>query len=110
MSFSNGRHGALKRTMSNLGSRPSKRSVMLFSASCLDLSWDLLSTVAMCLTLDKGEDKRNDRSCGGGQSKIERTGGMFAHLVPGVSLANELVADRRAEVRAEEQADEAERS
>lgn len=34
---------------------------------------------------------------------------MFAHLAPGVSLADELVADRRAEVRAEEQADEAER-
>jgi hypothetical protein len=40
---------------------------------------------------------------------IERTSGMFAHLAPGVSLADELVADRRAEVRAEEQADEAER-
>jgi hypothetical protein len=40
---------------------------------------------------------------------IERTSGMFAHLTPGASLADELVADRRAEVRAEEQADEAER-
>lgn len=40
---------------------------------------------------------------------IERTSGMFAHLAPGVSLADELIADRRAEVRAEEQADEAER-
>lgn len=40
---------------------------------------------------------------------IERTSGMFAHLAPGVSLADELVADRRAEVRAEERADEAER-
>lgn len=40
---------------------------------------------------------------------IERTGGMFAHLAPGVSLADELVADRRAEVRAEEQTDKAER-
>jgi hypothetical protein len=34
---------------------------------------------------------------------------MFAHLAPGVSLADELIADRRAEVRAEEQVDEAER-
>lgn len=40
---------------------------------------------------------------------IERTSGMFARLAPGVSLADELIADRRAEVRAEEQADEAER-
>lgn len=40
---------------------------------------------------------------------IERTSGMFAHLAPGVSLADELVADRRAEVRAEELAHEAER-
>jgi hypothetical protein len=35
---------------------------------------------------------------------------MFAHLAPGVSLADELVADRRAEVRAEARADEAKRS
>jgi hypothetical protein len=38
---------------------------------------------------------------------IERTSGMFGHLAPGVGLADELIADRRAEVRAEEQADEA---
>ena len=35
---------------------------------------------------------------------------MYAHLAPGVSLADELVADRRTEVRAEEQVDKAERS
>ena len=34
---------------------------------------------------------------------------MFAHLAPGVSLADELVADRRAEVRTEGRAEEAER-
>ena len=33
---------------------------------------------------------------------IERTRGMFAHLAPGESLADELIADRRAEVHAEE--------
>jgi len=33
---------------------------------------------------------------------IARTSGMYARLAPGVSLADELVADRRAEVRAEE--------
>lgn len=38
---------------------------------------------------------------------IEATRGMFAHLAPGVSLADELIADRRAEVRAEEAADKA---
>ena len=35
---------------------------------------------------------------------------MFAHLAPGVSLADELVADRRAEVHSEEQEDETEGS
>jgi len=35
----------------------------------------------------------------------EQMRGMFAHVAPGVSLADELIADRRAEVRAEEQAD-----
>jgi hypothetical protein len=35
----------------------------------------------------------------------EQMCGMFAHVAPGVSLADELIADRRAEVRAEEQAD-----
>ena len=38
----------------------------------------------------------------------EQLRGMFAHVAPGVSLADELIADRRAEVRAEERA-EAER-
>lgn len=32
----------------------------------------------------------------------EQMRGMFAHVAPGVSLAEELIADRRAEVRAEE--------
>lgn len=40
---------------------------------------------------------------------IERTSGMYAHLAPGVSLADELVADRRAEARAEEQVEKTER-
>lgn len=35
----------------------------------------------------------------------ERTRGMFAHLAPGVSLADELIAGRRAEAQAEKQAD-----
>lgn len=43
------------------------------------------------------------------RAAIEVTRGMFAHLAPGVSLADELIADRRAEVRAEEAADEAQR-
>lgn len=38
----------------------------------------------------------------------EQMCGMFAHVAPGVSLADELIADRRAEVRAEGRA-EAER-
>lgn len=31
--------------------------------------------------------------------------GMFAHVAPGVSMADELIADRRAEAQAEERAD-----
>jgi len=31
--------------------------------------------------------------------------GLFAHIAPGVSLADELIADRRTEVRTEEQAE-----
>lgn len=34
---------------------------------------------------------------------IERTGGMLVHLAPGVSLSDEIVADRRTESRAEDQ-------
>lgn len=45
----------------------------------------------------------------GGVPRQSELAGMFARLAPDVSLADELVADRRAEVRAEEQADEAER-
>jgi hypothetical protein len=37
---------------------------------------------------------------------IERTSGMFAHLAPGASLADELIADRRVEMRAEEEAED----
>jgi hypothetical protein len=36
------------------------------------------------------------------RAAIERTRGMFAHLAPGESLADELIADRRAEARAED--------
>lgn len=39
------------------------------------------------------------------RAAAERTRGMFAHLSPGASMADELIADRRAEVRAEERAD-----
>ncbi len=41
---------------------------------------------------------------------IERTRGVLADLAPGRSLVDELIADRRAEARAEEQAAEANRS
>jgi hypothetical protein len=39
----------------------------------------------------------------------ERMRGIFAGVAPGISLADELIADRRAEVRAEELAADAER-
>jgi hypothetical protein len=40
---------------------------------------------------------------------IEYAQGSIAHLAPDRSLADELIADRRAEVRAEEAAEKAER-
>lgn len=45
------------------------------------------------------------------RAAIERTRGMFAHLSPGTSMADELIADRRVEARAEdrEAAEEAQR-
>lgn len=39
------------------------------------------------------------------RAAAERARGMFAHVAPGVSLADELIADRRAEAQAEERAD-----
>lgn len=42
------------------------------------------------------------------RAAAEQLRGMFADVAPGVSMADELIADRRAEVRAEERA-EAER-
>lgn len=39
------------------------------------------------------------------RAAAEQLHGMFAHVAPGVSLADELIADRRAEVRAEERAE-----
>jgi hypothetical protein len=39
------------------------------------------------------------------RSGAERTRGLFAHLAPGASLADELIAGRRAEAQAEKQAD-----
>lgn len=42
------------------------------------------------------------------QEAIERTRGMFAHLAPGRSVVDELIANRRAEARAED-LEEAER-
>lgn len=39
------------------------------------------------------------------RAAAERTRGLFAHLAPGVSLADELIAERRAEARAEERAE-----
>jgi len=36
------------------------------------------------------------------KAAAERMRGMFAHLAPGRSLVDELIADRRAEARAED--------
>lgn len=39
------------------------------------------------------------------RAAAERTRGMFAHLAPGLSLADELIAQRRVEAKAEDRAD-----
>ena len=36
------------------------------------------------------------------KAAVERTRGMYAHLAPGRSVVDELIADRRAEARAED--------
>ena len=38
------------------------------------------------------------------RAAAEKMRGMFAHVAPGLSLADGLIADHRAEVRAEEEA------
>jgi hypothetical protein len=43
-----------------------------------------------------------DKSAVERRAAIERTRGMFSHLAPGTNLADELIADRRAEARAED--------
>lgn len=55
--------------------------------------------------------KPHTTSAGERRAAIERTRGMLAHLAPGVSLSDEIVADRRTESRAEdrEAAEEARR-
>lgn len=44
----------------------------------------------------------NDDKAAARQAAIERTRGMFAHLAPGRSVVDELIAQRRAEARAED--------
>lgn len=43
-----------------------------------------------------------DKTAAQRRAAIERTSGIYAHLAPGESLSDQLVADRRAEVHAEE--------
>lgn len=43
------------------------------------------------------------------RAAAERMRGLFVDLAPGRSLVDELIADRRAEARAEDEAEEAER-
>jgi hypothetical protein len=55
---------------------------------------------SMAQATDTGKSTEKQR-----RAAAERMRGMFAHVAPGVSLADELIADRRAEARAEAQAD-----
>jgi hypothetical protein len=50
----------------------------------------------------------NDDQAAARKAAAERTRGMFAHLAPGRSVVDELIANRRAEARAED-LEEAER-
>jgi hypothetical protein len=43
------------------------------------------------------------------QAAIDRTRGVLTHLAPGRRLSDELIAERRAEARAEDRVDEASR-
>jgi hypothetical protein len=60
---------------------------------------------------DMAHATKADKSAVERRAAIERTRGMFAHLAPGRSLADEIIADRREEARAEdrEAAEEAQR-
>lgn len=60
------------------------------------------------LDLDEDEAAKAQLVVNRRRKAAERLRGMFAHVAPGVSLVDELIADRRAEVR-EEEAVEAER-
>jgi hypothetical protein len=48
---------------------------------------------------DKSATKRR-------RAEAERARGMFARLAPGMSMADELIAERRAETRSEERTDD----
>lgn len=49
-----------------------------------------------------GPDARSADMAAARKTAIERTRGMYAHLAPGRSMVDELIADRRAEARAED--------
>jgi hypothetical protein len=49
-----------------------------------------------------GPDARSADMAAARKAAIERTRGMYAHLAPGHSVVDGLIADRRAEARAED--------
>jgi hypothetical protein len=51
---------------------------------------------------DHGPMATDDDLIAARKEAIEKTAGMFAHLVQGRSMVDELIADRRAEARAED--------
>lgn len=57
------------------------------------------------LDLDEDEAAKAQLVVKRRRKAAERLRGMFAHVAPGVSLVDELIADRRAEVREEEVAE-----
>lgn len=53
----------------------------------------------------KASAKRKRRQIDKQNAAAGRMRGLFAHIAPSLSLADELIADRKAEVRIEEQAE-----
>lgn len=53
----------------------------------------------------KRNAKRNRRQINKQSTATGQLDGLFAHIAPDASMADELIADRRAEVRIEEQAE-----
>jgi hypothetical protein len=80
---------------------------LMIKADCLIVSGDALSVRSNTCRYPEAmtQATKSAKSSAKRRAAAERTRGMFAHLAPGISLADELIAERRAEAQAEKQAD-----